>query len=379
MIKEENEKRRISISELPKEVPDYKGSCCSKDILTEKWLTKWVTDALKSKKLTPNDLLPIKSKLAYYLGVSVGTVQSALRYMEDKGLVESKQRIGTYIKAPGKNVTIPEKLTGKRDLNIKQLKNFIIDNNMEIGERLPSIRTLASAFSVSTNTVRLSIEKLITEGILSNITENKESYFVLDKLPNKNEDLSLEMKTLTEKTEEKIISFIKDNYKVGDKFLTHHELAKKFRVSVKTTHDAIKSIIKKGYLASRRGQYGTIVLKTSDKEALQPRPETTIFAPASQAAIYCYEKIKNQLKQLISQNYDLGSKLPSMQELSKELDVSTNTIKKALHEMAKEGYIGFSRGRYGGSFVINVPENQEAAAYRWLAVSKKYVAHGRSL
>ena len=76
---------------------------------------------------------------------------------------------------------------------------------------------------------------------------------------------------------------------------------------------------------------------------------------------------------MIFQNYDLGSKLPSMEELSKRLDVSTNTIKKALHNLAKEGYIGFSRGRYGGSFVINIPENQEPAAFRWLAVSKKYV------
>ena len=137
MITEQREKRRIAISELPKEVPDYKGSSCSKDILTEKWLTKWIKEGLNSRKIMPDNLLPIKSKLAYYLGVSVGTVQSALRYMEDKGIVESKQRIGTYIKAPGKNATVPEKLTGKRDLNIKQLKNFIIDNNIEIGDRLP--------------------------------------------------------------------------------------------------------------------------------------------------------------------------------------------------------------------------------------------------
>lgn len=368
-----NEKRHIDIHELPKNVPDYKNSNLPKDILTEMWLTKWIKDSVKNKTLFPNDLLPIKSKLAYYLGVSIGTVQSALRYMEDKGIVESKQRIGTYIKSEKKDELTTEKLTGKRDLSIKLIKQYILDNNLEKGDKLPSIRTIAKAFSISTNTTRLSIENLVMRGFLSNKTDGKETYFVVEKIPSKEDFAKIEMKTLTSKIEDVILQYIKENYKAGDKFLTHHQLAKKFNVSVKTTHDAVKSLIKRGYLVSRRGQYGTVVVKTSQKDALQPKPETTIFAPASQAAVYRYEKIKNQLKQMIFQNYDLGSKLPSMEELSKRLDVSTNTIKKALHNLAKEGYIGFSRGRYGGSFVINIPENQEPAAFRWLAVSKKYV------
>ena len=91
-------------------------------------------------------------------------------------------------------------------------------------------------------------------------------------------------------------------------------------------------------MVSRRGQYGTIVVKTSQKEALMPKPEMTIFAPAAQAAVYRYEKIKNYLKQMITHEFDLGEKLPSMQELAKKADVSTNTIKKALHDLSKEGY-----------------------------------------
>ena len=75
---------------------------------------------------------------------------------------------------------------------------------------------------------------------------------------------------------------------------------------------------------------------------------------------------------MITQNYDLGEKLPSVKELAQKADVSTNTIKKALHDLEKEGYIGFSRGRYGGSFVINIPENQESTAFRWIAVNKNY-------
>ena len=119
-------KRRIEVEELPKEVPDYKNSSESKEVLTEKWLTNWIKSGLKSKTLSSYDLLPIKSKIAYYLGVSIGTVQNAIRYMEDKGIVESKQRIGTYIKGAVKTVSTPKKLTGKRDLTIKQiLKNCV--------------------------------------------------------------------------------------------------------------------------------------------------------------------------------------------------------------------------------------------------------------
>ncbi len=48
--------------------------------------------------LKENTLLPKKSDLAYYLGVSVGTVQNAIRFVEDAGYLESKQRIGTILR-----------------------------------------------------------------------------------------------------------------------------------------------------------------------------------------------------------------------------------------------------------------------------------------
>ena len=39
--------------------------------------------------------------------------------------------------------------------------------------------------------------------------------------------------------------------------------------------------------------------------------------------------------------------------------------------LAKEGYLAFSRGRYGGTFVIDIPEMEEQA-FKWLAVNPKY-------
>ncbi len=367
-------KRHIDVNELPKEVPDYKHTSVSKEALTENWLTDWINNGIKSKALSYGDLLPIKSKIAYYLGVSIGTVQNAIRFMEDKGIVESKQKIGTYIKEKNSTASTPRKLTGKRDMTIKQINYFIIDNDLKSGDKIPSIRTMAKMLSLSTNTVRLSIEHLVSNGTLKGNIQGNDIFYTVNKIPVIKGDSKLETKTLISKIEEEILEYIKSDFKIGDKFLTHHELAKKFDVSVKTTHDAVKSLIKRGYLVARRGQYGTIVIKTSHKEDLMPKPETSIFAPATEASIYRYEKIKNSLKQMISKEYDLGEKLPSMQELADKMEVSTNTIKKALHTLAKEGYIGFSRGRYGGSFVINIPETQEQSTFRWLAVSRQYVA-----
>ena len=100
--------------------------------------------------------------------------------------------------------------------------------------------------------------------------------------------------------------------------------------------------------------------------------ETSIFASATEAAFYSYQKIENTIKSFISDNYEIGDKLPSMEELSKRFDVSSNTIRKALQNLAKQGIVNFSRGRYGGTFVTDMPETEDEAAYRWLAVSPNY-------
>ena len=74
---------------------------------------------------------------------------------------------------------------------------------------------------------------------------------------------------------------------------------------------------------------------------------------------------------MIANEYNIGDKLPSIMELSNMLDLSPNTIRKAFHNLAKEGYLVFSRGRYGGTFVIDIPEI-EAQTFKWLAVNPQY-------
>lgn len=151
----------------------------------------------------------------------------------------------------------------------------------------------------------------------------------------------------------------------------HADLSLELSVSIKTIHDALKTLIDEGILLARRGRYGTTVTRIPNDKSVYEKKETSIFAQAQDTAFYYYEKTQNHIKKMIAQNYEIGAKLPSIIELSKELDLSPNTIRKAFHNLAKEGYLAFSRGRYGGTFVIDIPEMEEQA-FKWLAVNPKY-------
>ena len=179
--------------------------------------------------------------------------------------------------------------------------------------------------------------------------------------------------TLVEKVEKDLENYISKKLKVGDRLPVHEELSAELKVSVKTIHDSLKNLIKRGILLPRRGRYGTTVIKMPNESVLSPKKETSIFASAQESAFYNYEKTQNHIKALIANNYEIGSKLPSIMNLSKELDLSPNTIRKALNNLAREGYLRFLRGRYGGTFVIDIPETA-AQSFKWLAVNPKYVA-----
>ena len=185
--------------------------------------------------------------------------------------------------------------------------------------------------------------------------------------------------TLVEKVEAELKDYIKANFKVGDRLPAHQELSEILKVSIKTVHDAMKNLIEEGYLLARRGRYGTTVIKLPYENLLQPQneisiKEATIFASARDAAFYSYQKIENIIKNYIKDNFEIGDKLPSMESLSEHFDVSSNTIRKALQNLSKQGYVNFSRGRYGGTFVMDIPEDETESAetFRWLAVSPNY-------
>lgn len=341
--------RRITVAEMAPHVHSFQsGEDKAKKIYN--WLANWITLSLECGKIHPFDLLPLKADLACHICVSQGTVQNAFRMLEDDGYVESKQRIGTYIKdlKSGKEI---EKLTSKRELAIEIVKKYLSENGYQKGDTLVSARQLSRIIGISNTTLRLAVSHLVRIGILlqkdGNYIVNCTDYDIKQ----------IEIKTLVEKIADLMREYIKENYKPGDKLPANSRLTQHFNVSIKTIHDAIKLLTKEGLLYSRRGKYGTVVLGECDENI---------------ANAYYYEKIEQKIRQYISANCKVGDKLPSIRDLSERYNVSGKTIKKALDLMAEDGFLTFVRGRYGGTFVTDIPEGG-GMAYKWLALSNNYI------
>lgn len=314
-----------------------------------KWLVEWIDFALESGKANPYDYLPSKAELACHIGVSQGTMQNVFRQVEDMGYLESKQRVGTFIKDRNKGNSL-KKLTSKREHAISVIKKYIRENNYQNGDILISTRKLAKITGISVATLRLAIANLVSCGILN----KKERNFIITN--NRFKTTEVEAKTLVDKVSNDIESYIKGKLKDGGKLPSNTELAKALNVSVKTIHDAIKHLSKKGILYSRRGRYGTIVL-TNENNKEEP---------------YFYEKVEHKIRHYISAECKVGDKLPSILEFSKKFNVSPKTIKKALDNLSEDGFLTFARGRYGGTFVTDIPQSSKEA-YTWLALNSEYI------
>ena len=368
--------KRIDINELPKEIPNFKNSFESKDSIIKKWLSDWIVSGFKKGKLEENSLLPKKADLAYYLGVSVGTVQNAIRCVEDSGLVESKQRIGTVIRNAAAQNPIIRKSTSKREKVITEIKKYIVENGLKAGDSLPSARQLATITGHSTNTVRLALENLSSNGIIeAKMFRTNDANWTIKEIPQIDPEFAAETlssETLVKKVEKDLKDYISANHKVGDRLPAHFELSEILKVSIKTVHDAMKGLIEERILLARRGRYGTTIIRMPGENVLQPEKEISIFAKAEDAQFYSYQKIENEIKTFIKDNFEIGEKLPSMENLAQKFDVSSNTIRKALQNLSKQGFVQFSRGRYGGTFVSDSPEAEDGHAFRWLAVSPDY-------
>ncbi|MBO6257589.1 hypothetical protein J6N69_06095, partial [bacterium] len=80
---------QIPISQVDIELPELKDIAESKAAAIGKWLMKFIEQGLKTNKISVNNIMPSKADFAYKLGVSIGTMQNAFRYIEDLGYVES--------------------------------------------------------------------------------------------------------------------------------------------------------------------------------------------------------------------------------------------------------------------------------------------------
>lgn len=380
LLLDKSELRKLTMKDISIALPDLKNIFESKAIAVANWLIDWIEIDFKAGKIKETDLIPQKAELAYHLGVSIGTIQNAFRYIEDRGYVESKQCIGTMIRDRKKTDSTVRKLTSKRDVCVDLIKKYILEKKIKIGQKMPSSRILASIIGASPNTTRLALENLCSKRILEHKfkSSNEANWFLKSNdfsLPKTKSDFSDNV-TLVEKIEKDLENYIIRNLKVGDRLPAHEELSVALKVSIKTIHDALKTLIKKGILLARRGRYGTTVIKMPNgiinNDSFLTKKETSIFASAQDTAFYNYEKTQNHIKALIANNYEIGSKLPSILDLSKELDLSPNTIRKALNNLADDGYLRFARGRYGGTFVIDIPDTS-SQSFKWLAVNPKYV------
>ena len=373
ILPQKSELKQIKISDIIFPNTDLKNIFESKAIVIGKWIIRWIESGLADKSVEINNLLPSKADFAYFLGVSVGTMQNAFRYAEDQGYLESKQCIGTMIKDRSNSSSALRKLTSKRETAINEIKKYIINTKFKAGQNLPPSITVALIIGCSANTTRLALEYLCREGILEHKFKNsrESGWRIVTTDFNYELNESVKQKTLVEKVSCDLKDFIAKNHKIGDKIPSHSELSNILKASIKTVHDALSVLIKEGILLPHRGRYGTTVIRMPYETQKNEKKERSIFASAQETALYYYQKTQNRIKEMIAKNYEVGDKFPSILELAQTLDLSPNTIRKAYQNLAKEGYLAFSRGRYGGTFVVDIPETGEET-FKWLAVNPQY-------
>ena len=347
---EKRDYHKITVADMSPHIHHFQPNENKVEKILE-WIKNWIQMSLECGKIHPYYLLPSKADLAYHIGVSQGTMQNVFRLLEDAGIVESKQRIGTYIINSKKKIKI-KKFTSKREIAVEVIKKYFSENNLKVGDKIMPMRKLAKITGISNTTLRMAMSCLLSEGFL----EKQENDFVIKKIDFQVKNIQI--KTLVEKVAESLKIYIFDNYTTGDRLPSNIELTKIFNVSSKTIHDAIKLLSKQGVLYTRRGQYGTIVLGEK----------------MDSGTLYFYEKIEQKIRQYLVDNCQVGDKLPSIREFAKIYKTSEKTIKKALDNLSQEGYLGFARGRYGGTFVMDMPQ-PSGESYKWLAISTDYIAN----
>ena len=367
-----NNLEKISIDFFKNNLPNLKNINETKTVVIGKWLSELIVQGINSNELKSGQLLPSKAEFAYNLGVSIGTIQTAFKYCDDFGCIDAKPCVGTVVKDKNNLPVFNRKTSSKRDKIISEIKKYIKSQNFHNNDKIHSPKIIAQNINQPINSVRLALENLCSSGILKHVYRNsegqtgwyliKEDFLIENDLP--------EVKTLVDKTVDNLKDYINKNCKRGDRIYSHAKFAKILNTSVSTVHTAYNILCKEGILKTRRGQYGTII-ERMPYEKYTPKPETSIFLPSSEAVNYYYEKIQSQIKKMISQNYEIGDKLPPITELAKTFEISPNTVRKALVKISDEGYVKSLRGRYGGIIVTELPDT-ESQGFRWLAVNPQY-------
>ena len=368
--------KHLTLDDIKIAKPDFESSKLTKEQLISQWLIDWVKHSLEYGIADIGDFIPSKYDLANYLNVSSATVQNAIRYVKNLGYFFSKQSTGTCIADfYSKDLNPEDEPTSIYRGTVAEckIKKIVIDYNVALGDAIPTISELSRICDISQNTIRLALSNLALNGYLERVKArgNKYIWIYKKKFKLSEKELSCGIKdenfTLKHQLIEKIKNYLEKTYKQGDKILPNKAIAGMFDVSVKTVNDAMKTLALAKIILPRRGKYGTIYLginKNSKKDFISQERKRINFEQEYQ---YSWQKTLEHLKKHIVQNYEQGDKLAPIRELASILNVSPNTIRRALKSMLQNGSLISKAGKSGGIFIIELPEVQDS--YQWLAIN----------
>ena len=366
--------KHLTLDDIKIPAPDFKLSKIPKGQAVSNWLIDWIKHSLEYGIADIGDYIPTKFELANYLNVSPATVQNSIRYVKDLGYFTSKQSIGTCIADfYSCNLNPQHENLYKGTIAEYKIKKIIVDYNIAIGDVIPSIPELSRICDISQNTIRLALTNLALNGYLEkkHAKGNKYLWIYKKELVLSKKELSCEIKdedfTLKHQLTEKIQNYLEKTYKNGEKILPNKALSGMFEVSIKTINDAMKILTSQKIVLPRRGKYGTIYLgynKNNKKEYISYEGKKP-----SKDYKYSWQKTLEHLKKHITQNYEQGDKIAPIRKLAQLLNVSPNTVRRALKDMIKSGSLISKSGKSGGFFIIEMPEVKDS--YQWLALNPK--------
>lgn len=365
--------KHLTLDDIKIAKPDF-NSKKPKGQIVSSWLIEWVKHSLECGIADFGDFIPSKEALASFLNVSTATVQNSIREVKNLGYFCSKQSIGTYIADfYSKDIKDEDELYHGTITECK-IKKIVLDKGIRLNASIPSIKELSNLTNISQNTIRFSLLNLSNKGYLKKIRlhGNKYSWIYAKEFELSKEEITNGINdedfTLTHQLVDKIQKYIEKTYKPGEKIIPNQAFSRMFDVSIKTVNDAMKILNSRKIILSRRGRYGTIYLgavKNAKTDFLTPERKKL---PVSQNYIYSWQKALGHLKKYIAENYEVGDKIAPIRELASILNVSPNTIRRALSEMFENNYLVSRRGKTGGIFITDMPQ-AEGEAYRWLAIN----------
>ncbi len=361
--------KKISIEEIhkfktAKEIFDENKS---KEENAYFWIIEFRKFLLENNLAKTGDLFPSKKDISFFLNLSLGTVQNALRSAENEGYFISKQNMGTTISSP--DIEKPQKMFSKKDKALIEIKRFLVSNNYLKGELLPTVSKLSEEINASVNTTRLAVLELIQRGVIIKEVHKRNVLLILNtdvKLSDKEKSGSNEIKSksLSKVLKENVKKYISQNYKTGDKIPPNSFFAKHFNVSTRTIHLCMKELAAEKFIYPKRGSSGTIFTNKGDFEKSNVKEEKISLN-------YKWENGYKKIINYIIKNNEAGDKTLSIKEFSKKLNLGEGTVKRAVKELIKDGVLYSQKGKYGGLFVVEMPEKTENS-YQWLIINPNY-------